>query len=110
MSLAFLDYQSRAKETAIYPSHARVTYPALGLAGEAGEVANKVKKVIRDNNGVVPETTRQAISQELGDVLWYMASLATDLGLDLSEIAADNLAKLWSRKERGTLQGSGDQR
>ena len=98
-------YQKQAITTAIYPKEVSIMYPALGLAGEAGEVANKVKKVIRD--GVFD---KDAIASELGDCLWYIAVLARDLNVDLEEIAQENLSKLRGRKERGTLQGNGDTR
>jgi len=99
------DYQQQAVETAIYPSTAQVTYSAMGLANEAGEVLGKVKKIIRDGT-----FNRDDIADEIGDVLWYAAALARDLNTDLSSIAQRNLDKLASRKERGTLQGSGDTR
>ena len=98
-------YQQRAVTTAIYKSEHAILYPALGLAGEAGEIANKVKKVIRDGT-----FDREDLAAELGDVLWYVAVLAQDLGVNLGDVAAGNLAKLKSRKARGTIQGSGDKR
>ena len=101
----FDDYQDAAVKTAIYPSTAQITYPAMGLANEAGEVLGKVKKIIRDGT-----FDREAIADELGDVLWYAAALARDLNVDLSTIAQRNLDKLASRQERGTLKGSGDKR
>jgi NTP pyrophosphatase (non-canonical NTP hydrolase) len=105
------DYQRRSRATAVYPdAGANLTYPALGLCGEAGECAEKVKKVIRDDAGALTDERRAALAAELGDVLWYAAQLATEAGLDLDAIAEDNLAKLLSRKERGVLQGSGDLR
>jgi NTP pyrophosphatase (non-canonical NTP hydrolase) len=85
-------------------------YPTLGLTGEAGEVADKVKKVIRDRGGVFDADTREAIKLELGDVLWYVAQLASELGYDLNEVADANLQKLSSRAARGRIGGSGDQR
>lgn len=109
-SMFFYSYQDRAALTAIYPESSRIIYPALGLAGEAGEVANKIKKVLRDHQGNVPEEMKQDLKKELGDVLWYVAALATDLHLDLDEIAEENLQKLESRQERGVLGGSGDNR
>lgn len=99
------EYQSAAAKTAIYSSQHSILYPALGLAGEAGEVANKVKKMIRDNN-----LDRAGIAAEIGDVLWYVAALSRDLNLDLHDIALANLDKLYDRKARGTIQGSGDKR
>jgi NTP pyrophosphatase (non-canonical NTP hydrolase) len=105
------DYQERSRATAVYPDAGEnLTYPALGLCGEAGECAEKVKKAIRDDGGVLSDERRAALAAELGDVLWYVAQLATEAGLDLDEIAEDNLAKLLSRRDRGVLQGSGDAR
>ena len=105
------DYQQRSRATAVYPGAGdNLLYPTLGLCGEAGEVAEKVKKMIRDDGGVLTDARRVALAKELGDVLWYLAQLATEAGLDLSQIASENLAKLLSRQERGVLQGSGDER
>lgn len=104
------EYQKRALETAIYPSEAKIVYPTLGLTGEAGEVADKVKKVIRDNNGNFSAEKRTEIAKEVGDVLWYIANLANDLGYTLEEIGEMNITKLSSRKERGVLNGNGDNR
>ena len=104
-------YQVSARSTARYPDvGSNPTYPTLGLCGEAGEVADKVKKVMRDRNGVFDAETREAIKLELGDVLWYVAQLATELGLSLEDVASANLSKLQSRSQRGTLQGEGDHR
>lgn len=111
MTLTFREYQARAGDTATYPDVGRnPIYPTLGLAGEAGEVCEKVKKVLRDNGGDFDAGAIQSIQKELGDVLWYVARLAAELGLDLDTIAAENLAKLASRQQRGTLSGSGDER
>ena len=105
------EYQHRSRATAVYPGAGdNLTYPALGLCGEAGEAAEKVKKALRDDGGVLTDERRAALAAELGDVLWYVAQLATEAGLDLDEIAEHNLAKLLSRKERNVLQGSGDTR
>jgi NTP pyrophosphatase (non-canonical NTP hydrolase) len=104
------DYQNAARRTAIYADHHRVIYPALGLASEAGEVAGKVKKVLRDQGGDFASAPLEGLKDELGDVLWYVAVLAGDLGLSLDEIATANLGKLASRKERGRLSGGGDRR
>ena len=109
----FKEYQEFCKTTAIYPDSAKIMYPALGLAGEAGEVANKVKKIVRDG---LPEDWRgqaaikELIASEIGDVLWYCAALATDLDMPLERLALDNMNKLKSRKERGKIGGSGDNR
>jgi NTP pyrophosphatase (non-canonical NTP hydrolase) len=104
------EYQQAARRTAIYPDHHRVLYPALGLASEAGEVAGKIKKVLRDQGGDFGRASIEAIKDELGDVLWYVAMLAGDLGLSLEAIAAANLDKLASRQQRGRLSGGGDRR
>mgnify|MGYP003152859201 CR=1 FL=1 len=106
----FNSYQRSASSTAIYPDQHKIIYPALGMAGEAGEVANKVKKLIRDGPENRPETWREDIASEIGDVLWYCAALASDLNLSLGMIAAQNLIKLDKRKDKGTLGGSGDTR
>jgi NTP pyrophosphatase (non-canonical NTP hydrolase) len=117
VSLDLNTYQQRTGETAIYPGSqylsneaTGLTYVSLGLAGEAGEIANKVKKILRDDAGEVTEEKRRLIAGELGDVLWYVAQVATQLDIDLEEIAQDNLDKLAGRKANGTLQGSGDNR
>ena len=107
----FKDYQADARKTAIYPSDTHVIYPILGLAGETGEVCEIIKKQIRDKDGILDDTTfLNNIEKELGDVLWYISNLASDLKLSLDEIARKNLDKLSSRKKRGKLQGSGDNR
>lgn len=110
MSLTFDTYQEKAMSTAIYGAGAAVNYPILGLVGEAGELANKYKKVLRDNGGVMSQETKQALAKELGDVLWYCAAVARDLGVRLESIAVDNLHKLALRKATGTIGGSGDDR
>jgi len=105
------EYQAKSKKSALYPSFgAKYVYPALGLASEAGEVAGKIKKAIRDNNGLINESRKDDIKGELGDVMWYVAQLATELGLTLDEIAQANIEKLYSRLERGTIHGDGDKR
>lgn len=103
------EYQKGALETAVYPEQYRVIYPALGLAGEAGEAADKVKKILRGDSELTEER-RKAIALEIGDVLWYCATLATDLGYDLEDIGKMNYEKLQSRKRRGKIGGSGDER
>jgi NTP pyrophosphatase (non-canonical NTP hydrolase) len=112
MTLA--EYQRGALRTAAYPDGARVLYPALKLAGEAGEVTEKLGKLMRDEGWVpgaaLSAAQRDALGQELGDVLWYVAVLARDLELDLDAVASANLAKLASRRERGVIGGSGDDR
>jgi NTP pyrophosphatase (non-canonical NTP hydrolase) len=105
------EYQELSRRTATYPSAGEnIVYPTLGLAGEAGEVAEKVKKLLRDDGGVMSEERRAALAAELGDVLWYVAQVATEADLDLEEIAQANLDKLLSRRQRGVLSGSGDER
>src|SRR3984957_5047012 len=104
------EYQRLSRRTAEYPREAWLTYPALGLAGEAGEVAEHAKKAIRDDAGQVTDERRSAMAKELGDVLWSAPHLATELGLELDEIADTNLQKLLSRQRRGVLSGSGDDR
>ena len=103
-------YQQVAKTTAIYPREQAIIYPTLGLTGEAGEVANKVKKIIRDGTIENHEGLIQEISSEIGDCLWYISVLADDIGVKLSDIANNNLLKLANRKEKGTIHGSGDKR
>lgn len=87
-----------------------IAYPTLGLTNEAGEVAGKVKKIFRDRGGIVTDGDREALTLELGDVLWYLAELCTQLGVDLSDVAAANIRKLEDRTARGTLAGDGDHR
>jgi NTP pyrophosphatase (non-canonical NTP hydrolase) len=109
----FIRYQQVAITTAVYPDKGTihgVTYAALGLAGEAGEVANKIKKIRRDNNDVIDDVVREKVMKEMGGVLWYLAALAQEMGLSLDTIAFLNLEELRSRKERGTLHGDGDNR
>jgi NTP pyrophosphatase (non-canonical NTP hydrolase) len=107
----FNDYQAKSRKTAKYPPIGHpVIYPTLGLANEAGEVAGKIKKVFRDKEGLISEETRGALKAELGDVLWYLAQVATELNLALDEIAESNIAKLFDRLERGKIKGDGDDR
>lgn len=101
------EYQKLAMKTAIFPTDMGVYYATLGLAGEAGEIANKVKKFIRDGHSV--EKEKELIS-ELGDVLWYVAAVADVIGVSLEDVAKDNMYKLAERQRNGTLQGSGDNR
>jgi NTP pyrophosphatase (non-canonical NTP hydrolase) len=110
MIVNFSDYQMGTRTTDTYPRDHALALKSLGLAGEAGEVANKVKKVFRDDGGVVSMERALQLEDELGDVLWYVAQVADELHLDLSQIAHKNLSKLASRKERGALAGSGDAR
>ena len=112
MDLTFNKYVEDSAQTAIYPTKFAIIYPALGLAGEAGEVANKIKKLLRDYDhdlNMVPEEMIEEICFELGDVLWYIAALVRDLdSFDLQTIAEHNMIKLLNRKQRGVLGGSGD--
>lgn len=104
-------YQSECSKTAFYPKIGRnFIYPTIGLMGEAGEVANKIKKVIRDDKSKISSEKREELKAELGDVMWYVSQLCTELGLKLSEVAEFNIKKLSSRKDRGKLGGSGDNR
>ena len=107
----FNRYQKQAKKTAVYPNIGKnFTYPTIGLMGEAGEVANKVKKMIRDDHGKITNERREELKAEIGDVMWYIAQLSTELGLKLSDIAKYNLEKLAKRKKEDKLHGSGDNR
>jgi NTP pyrophosphatase (non-canonical NTP hydrolase) len=107
----FDEYQKKSRKTALYPAIGHpVIYPTLGLVNEAGEVAGKIKKVFRDKDGQISEETRQALKAELGDVLWYLAQVSTELGLTLDEVAQANIVKLYDRQERGKLGGDGDHR
>ncbi|MDR0993721.1 MAG: nucleoside triphosphate pyrophosphohydrolase family protein [Verrucomicrobiota bacterium] len=110
--LDFATYQQNATTTAIYPQRGEgnFTYPALGLAGETGEVCEKLKKAIRDDGGIITLDRRVMLAKELGDVLWYLSALCTELGLSLEAVAAENLEKLAARKKTGNIQGSGDLR
>ena len=104
-------YQKESRKTALYPDVGRNSiYPTLGLVGEAGEVADKVKKILRDKRGIFDKASKDEIKLELGDVLWYVAQLSSELGYELNEVASANLSKLSSRKKRGKLSGSGDNR
>ena len=105
------EYQIKARETAFYPNAGNnAIYPTLGLTGEAGEVADKVKKVIRDKGGIFDLDSRTSILFELGDVLWYISQLSSELGFTLEEVAENNLKKLSSRSMRGKISGDGDYR
>ncbi len=109
--MTFEEYQIEARKTAIYPDKDNnFIYPTLGLAGEAGEVAEKIKKVLRDNQGIVSEEKKTEITKELGDVLWYVANLSQELGISLEQVAEKNIEKLKSRQQRDELHGSGDNR
>ena len=102
------EYQKKALETAVYPQEYKVIYPALGLTGEAGECSDKVKKVIRDNNGEFTLEKKVEIAKEIGDVLWFCATLANDIGFDLETIGQMNYDKLQSRQKRGIADRQGN--
>jgi NTP pyrophosphatase (non-canonical NTP hydrolase) len=107
----FNTYQRESRKTALYPPIGHpIVYPALGLVNEAGEVAGKVKKIFRDKGGQISPDDREALKAELGDVLWYLAQVCTELDLTLAEVASANLEKLFSRLERNQIQGEGDLR
>lgn len=107
----FNEYQEFVKGMKVYPTQYNIVYPALGLSGEAGEIAEKIKKWLRDEGGqVISEDRRDAILKELGDPMWYIAALAADLGYTLQDVVDANVSKLSSRKDRGVLHGSGDNR
>ena len=109
--MTFEEYQIKARQTAIYPNRDNnFIYPTLGLVGEAGEVAEKMKKVLRDNDGVISEEKREEITKELDDVLWYIANLSKELNVSLEDVAQKNIEKLQSRQQRNELHGSGDNR
>lgn len=115
INMDFQEYQKLSRRTAKYPNIGKkeednFLYPVLGLLGESGEVAEKVKKLFRDDAGVLSEERKENIKKELGDVLWYLSQIATDFHLDLDDIAKDNIEKLYSRLERDKIQGDGDNR
>lgn len=105
------EYQKEAKKTAIYPNKGKnIYYPTLGLVGEAGEIANKIKKIMRDKKGKVDLATHKMLAYELGDVLWYVAALASELKIPLNNIAINNIIKLQKRKKQNKIKGNGDNR
>jgi len=109
--MTFDEYQAAARDTAQYPDMGRnLCYPTLGLAGEAGEVAEKIKKLMRDDGGRLTDERREALRKELGDVLWYVAALCSELGVSMGDVAEQNIAKLRDRRGRGAIRGDGDDR
>ena len=109
--MTFREYQLKMKETAIYPDQGNnFIYPALGMMGEAGEVAEKIKKIWRDHNKKVSPEDKEEIKKEIGDVLWYLSQLAEELGINFDEVAQTNVDKIYSRRDRGRLGGHGDNR
>jgi len=109
--MTFNDYQAETNKTAIYPDRGHnFVYPVLGMMGESGEVAEKIKKVWRDKNNVISDTDKLEIKKEMGDVLWYLSQLATELQIDFDDVANTNVLKIQSRLERNKLNGDGDNR
>ena len=104
------EYQKQAEAFMIYPADKKITYPILGLVSEAGEVADKYKKIIRDKNGQMTDEDRTEMLKEIGDVLWYLAAVCTDINMPLHQAALMNIQKLNSRLSRNVIQGSGDNR
>lgn len=105
----FADYQVKASATSLKTHIASdVVYPVLGLAGEAGEIAEKMKKIFRDKDGAISNEDRELLKKELGDVLWYVSELASRLDIKLDDVAEHNIAKLAARREQGTIHGDGD--
>ena len=107
----FEEYQDLSRKTAIYPNiNNNFVYPTLGLSGEAGEVAEKIKKIIRDKNEKIGEEDKLEIKKELRDVLWYLSQLASELKISLNDVAESNIKKLNERKQKNMLHGNGDNR
>lgn len=107
----FATYQRESRKTwNVIPMNHAIVYPTLGLVNEAGEVAGKIKKIFRDKDGSISAADREALKYELGDVLWYLTQICTELDLTLEEVAAANLEKLFSRLARNQIQGEGDHR
>lgn len=99
-------YQQQARKTAVYPTDSKIVYPLIGMVGEVGEVAEKIKRILRGDDGA----NLDGIEDELGDVLWYLCNLMSDLDITLDSVMSRNIAKLRSRYERGVIKGNGDQR
>ena len=108
--MTFKEYQDSARKTSNYSDKYRLLYPAMGLAGEAGEVANKIQKLMRDKDMILDEDDRLSLAKELGDCLWFISAMADDLEYDIEDIAKINIEKLASRYSRGLIGGSGDNR
>lgn len=107
----FKEYQEKSRQTAIYKNQGEnYIYPSFGLAGETGEVMEKIKKLIRDKDGIIDDEFKKEIAKELGDILWYLAQLSTEFGISFQDVADGNIEKLFSRKNRGMLHGNGDNR
>ncbi len=111
MQTKYGSYQEQSRKTySDIPTNDPIVYPTLGLVNEAGEFAGKIKKIFRDRDGVISEQDREALKSELGDVLWYLTQICTNLGITLEEVAESNLDKLFSRLERNQIRGDGDNR
>jgi NTP pyrophosphatase (non-canonical NTP hydrolase) len=108
--MTFETYEEIASSTRDYGVGEDVIYPVLGLNGEAGEVAEKVKKVLRDKQGVYSQEDKDEIEKELGDCLWYIAAISKDIGSSLYSVAQTNLYKILARRQNGTIHGNGDSR
>ncbi len=109
--MTFNDYQAETNKTAIYPDRGHnFVYPVLGMLGEAGEVAEKIKKVWRDKNNIVSDEDKLEIKKEMGDVLWYLSQLASELEISFDDVASTNILKINSRLDRNKLHGDGDNR
>ncbi len=109
--MTFDEYQKTSKETAVYkPGDTVLYYLGLGVTGEAGEIAEKLKKILRNHDGVIDDDARDNLKKEMGDVLWYLSQLSTELGLSFSDVAQTNITKLQDRKDRNVLKGAGDNR
>lgn len=111
MQTKYGNYQEQSRKTySDIPTDDPIVYPTLGLVNEAGELAGKIKKIFRDKDGEFSQADKDALKGELGDVLWYLTQICTNLGFSLEEVAEENLDKLFSRLERGVIQGDGDNR
>lgn len=108
--MTFNEYKNEAIKTAIYPQNYKIIYPTLGMCGECGEVAEKIKKVIRDKQGIFDADKTKEIEKELGDVLWYIANICNDLNIDFDNVAQNNINKINARVQNNTLHGNGDNR
>ena len=109
--MEFNEYQEKAWGTAIYPDRGKnIIYPALWIGGESGEILNKIKKISRDEKNILNSEKKAELIKELGDLLWYIAALATELKINMNDIAEKNIVNLGERKNKGTLHGSGDNR
>ncbi|MCF7795922.1 nucleoside triphosphate pyrophosphohydrolase family protein [Patescibacteria group bacterium] len=110
--MTFQEYQKLSRKSAIYPEKYNIIYPAIGLGDEAGEVLGKIKKWLRgdDETEELTKERKDAIEKEIGDVLWYLAQISTDVGINLEEAAESNIEKLYKRLEEGKIKGDGDNR